>query len=108
MEEKNYAKLVRSIFGDPHLLRREKELNQNPELADAVDQVLEDTWDPFDMEYIAVNDFILEGKDRDAFAEYIRNHAEELARDYTSKALRKLRHPKLSGQLRPFVEFREE
>lgn len=107
MEGKNYAKLASLIFGDPNVLSDEKELNNNREFADAVESLLEDSWDPFDMEYIAVNDFILQGKDREDFAEYIRNNAENMANQYTAKALRKLRHPKNSGQLRQYIKFKE-
>ncbi len=105
---KNYAELIRVIFGEKSIILDEESINKNEELASKVEELLEDCWDPFDMQYIAINDFILEGKSREDFAEYIKENAEDLANRYTGKALRKLRHPKQSGQLKQYIKFIEE
>lgn len=105
---KNYANFVRLIFGEKSILSDEESLNNNEELALKVEEVLSECWNPFDMHYIAINDFVLEGKTEENFAEYIKENADKLAKYYTSKALRKLRHPKCSGQFKPYIKFREE
>lgn len=106
MNEKNYAKLVRQIFG-PQILSEDRELNQNQELADTVEQILTDAWASFELEHIAV-DVILAGKDKEAFAAYICEHADEIANGYTALALRHLKQPKQSKQLRPYIKFNED
>ncbi len=105
---KNYAELIRVIFGEKSILLDEKSINNNEELASKVEELLDDCWDPFDMQYIAINDYILEGKSREDFAKYIKENAEDLANRYVGKALRKLRHPKQSGQLKQYIKFIEE
>ena len=107
MEGKNYANLVRQIFG-PQVLSEDQELNQNQELADAVDRLLENAWYSPEMEHRFVVDFLLEGKGKAEFEEYIREHADELATHYAALALRYLRHPKHSQQLCPYIKFRED
>lgn len=105
---KNYAELIRVIFGEKSILLDEESINKNEELASKVEELLEECWDPFDMQYIAINDFVLEGKSEEDFAQYIKENAEDLANRYTGKALRKLRHPKQSGRLKQHIKFIEE
>lgn len=105
---KNYANLIRLIFGEKSVCLDEKTINENKELSQKTEELLAECWSPFDMHYIAVNDFILEGKTKEDFAEYIKENADELAKHYTAKALRRLRHPKNSGQLKPYIKLREE
>ena len=105
---KNYANFIRLIFGEKSIDLDEETINKNEELAQKTEELLAECWSPQDMHYIAVNDFILEGKTKEEFAEYIRENADKLANYYTAKALRKLRHPKNSGQLKPYIKFRED
>lgn len=106
MENKNYANFVRHIFG-PGILNEDQELNQNQELAHTVDQILEDAWAPRALEHIAI-DVILEGKEKEDLAAYIREHADELATRYSALALRYLKHPRQSKQLRPYIKFADD
>ena len=103
MKEKNYANLVRQIFGT-RLLSEDRDLNRNPALADAVEQIVKAAWGPLAPERVAV-DLMLEGKDKDELAAYIREHAGELANRYHAMALRYLRQPRQTKQLRPYIRF---
>ena len=106
MEKKNYANLARRIFG-PHILNEDRELNQNREFTDTVDRILNGSWGALALEHIAV-DMMLEEKDKADFAEYIMGHAGEIADRYTAMALRRLRYPRQSRQLAPYIQFMED
>ena len=105
MSQKNYANLVRIIFGEKAVLSDDESLNANKQLAETVEQVMNESFAPSSMEALAINNFILEGKNSDDFVRYVQDNAEALARQYMAKAIRKLRHPRQSRQLRPFVEL---
>ena len=109
--KKDYAKLVCTIFGEKSILIDHDAMNADEELGQAVEEMLEELreneFDPRDLHYTAIVDFLMEGKSQDEFAEYIRNHAEDLAKNCMSKALRKLRHPKYSRQLHDFLRYKE-
>ena len=103
MNSKNYAHLLCLVFGGHILLCNEQEFNQNQELADTVDQILTKAWAPAEPENILVRDFLLEGKGKEEFAEYIRLHAEEMADRYHASALRTLRSPSCAKRLRLYL-----
>lgn len=106
---KDYARLIRIIHGERRIIPEEMEAyNNNPELAEIVDEMLLESWDPYDLEYLAINDFILEGKDHNDFVSYIKENAEDIAKHFEAMSLRRLRHPKQSGRIRPFLLSREE
>ncbi len=100
MEKKQYATYLRMIFGDPTI---DDALSDNEELAQAVSNILEETWKEDLLEFTAIDAFVLEGKDTDAFAQYIREHADELAKQYMGRSLRALRHPEKAKPLRRFL-----
>ena len=95
--------MLRLIFGGHTLLCNEQELDQNQELADTVDQILTRAWAPADPENILIRDFLLEGKGKEEFAQYIRLHAEEMADRYHASALRTLRSPSSANRLRLYL-----
>lgn len=103
MDEKQYANLLRQIFGT-RILNDDRELNQNPSLAGAVERIIKAVWAPSALEHVAV-DLMLEGKDQADLAAYIREHAEELAARYHALTLRYLRQPRQTRQLRPYMQF---
>ena len=106
---KDYARLIRIIYGERRIIPEEVEAyNNNPELAEIVDEMLLESWGPYDLEYLAINDFILEGKEHNDFVSYIKENAEDIAKHFEAMALRRLRHPKQSGRIRPFLLPREE
>lgn len=109
--KKDYAKLVCTIFGEKSILIDHDAMNADEELGQAVEEMLEELreneFDPMDLHYTAITDFLMEGKGQDEFAEYIRSQADELATAYIGKALRKLRHPKYSRQLHDFLRYKE-
>lgn len=80
---KDYARLIRIIHGERRIIPEEMEAyNNNPELAEIVDEMLLESWDPYDLEYLAINDFILEGKDHNDFVSYIKENAEDIAKHF--------------------------
>ena len=106
---KDYARLIRIIHGEKRIIPEEVEAyNNNPELAEIVDEMLLESWGPCDLEYLAINDYILEGKDRNDFVSYIKENAEDIAKRFEARALRRLRHPKQSRRIRPFLLPRKE
>ena len=109
--KKDYAKLVCTIFGEKNILIDHDAMNADEELGQAVEEMLEELreneFDPRDLHYTAITDFLMEGKRQEEFAEYIRSQADELATAYIGKALRKLRHPKYSRQLHDFLRYKE-
>ena len=106
---KDYARLIRIIYGERRIIPEEVEVyNNNPELAEIIDEMLLESWGPYDLEYLAINDFILEGKDHNDFVSYIKENAEDIAKHFEAMALRRLRHPKQSGRIRPVLLPRVE
>ena len=57
---KNYAHYLRLIFGNKNVHFDADSININPELAKTVEQQLQDLWDPFSLEHIAVDRFLLQ------------------------------------------------
>ena len=108
MENKNYAYLAHVIFGEKFEFANENEINSNEELANYVDETIVELFEPLGLEYMAINEFILEGKTAADFAKYVRENADVIALKYMSKALRKMRHPNVSRGIREFIEFAEE
>ncbi len=106
---KDYAKLIRAIYGEKRIIPEEEQAyNNNPELAELIDEMLLESWGPCDLEYLAINDFLMEGKSHAEFVEYIRENAEDIAKRFEAIALRRLRHPKQSHRLRPYLIPRED
>ena len=109
--KKDYAKLVCTIFGEKSILIDHDAMNADEELGQAVEEMLEELreneFDPRDLHYTAIVDFLMEGKSKEEFAEYIRSQADDLAKAYIGKALIKLRHPKYSRQLHDFMRYKE-
>ena len=106
MDQKNYAFLLRKIFGIRSLLLDDRAINACPELPAVIDEILDETWGPFDMEYIAVHQFLMQGKGEENYARWIRRNARWLARNKMGKALRRLRHPRSSRRLKRFLIYR--
>lgn len=108
--KRDYAKLVCTVIGEKSILIDHDAMNADEELGQAVEEMLEELreneFDPWDLHYTAIADFLMEGKKEEEFAEYIRSQADELAKAYTSKALRKLRHPKNSRELKDFLRYK--
>ena len=109
--KKDYAKFVCKLLGEKSIFIDYDAMNANEELGQVVEEMLEvlreNEYDPLELHYVAVNDFLMEEKSQDEFAEYIRNHAEDLAKNCMSKALRKLRHPEYSRKLHDFLCYKE-
>ena len=105
MKKKNYAHLVRRIFG-PGILGDDREIAGNQALTDAVDRIIGETWANLALERVAV-EMMLEGKGEEEFAAYIRANADGIAKGYTARALRHLRQPKQAGKLRPYISVSE-
>lgn len=107
MENKNYAYLAHLLFGEKREFANENELNSNERLANYIDETVEELFEPLELEYMSINEFVLEGKTTSDFAEYIRENADDLAARYMGKALKKMRHPSVSKEIRSYVEFKE-
>ena len=109
--KRDYAKFVCTLLGEKSIFIDHDAMNANEKLGQVVEdmheELRENEDDPLELHYVAVTDFLMEGKSQDEFAEYIRNHAEDLAKNCMSKALRKLRHPKYSRQLHDFLRYKE-
>ena len=109
--KRDYAKFVCTLLGEKSILIDYDAMNADEELGQAVEDMLEELreneFDPLELHYVAIADFLMEGKSQDEFAEYIRSQADELATAYIGKALRKLRHPKYSRQLHDFLRYKE-
>ena len=103
MENKNYANLIRAIFGNKSPFLDEDAINSNTELPDIVFDILNDLWDFDELEYIALDSIIAENKSEKEFSEYIKNHSEDIANLYIGKALRKMRHPQYSKKLQQYL-----
>ena len=108
MENKNYAYLAHCIFGEKSEFANENELNSNGKFANYIDKTVIELFEPLELEYMSINEFVLEGKTASDFAEYIRENADTIAAQYMGKALRKMRHPSVSKEIREFVEFSEK
>lgn len=107
MENKNYAYLAHLIFGEKSDFANENELNSNEQLANYIDETVEELFEPLELEYMSINEFVLEGKTKSDFADYIRENADDIAAKYMGKALIKMRHPSVSKEIRSYVEFKE-
>lgn len=103
MENKNYANLIRAIFGNKSPFLDEDAINSNTELPDIIFDILNDLWDFDELEYIALDSIIAENKSEKEFSEYIKNHSEDIANLYIGKALRKMRHPQYSKKLQQYL-----
>ncbi len=108
MYYKNYANFIRVIFGEKSDRLDEESINLSQELAETVEQQLLELWSPFSLEYAAIDRFILNGKEANDFADYIRMNADHLADLYMSRALRQLRQPECADQLRPYIKHKEK
>ena len=105
---KDYAALLHALLADKQMVLDKKEaINANEEIGQAVEEMLEELreneYDPLELHYVALVDFLMEGKSQDEFAEYIRNHAEVLAQSCTHKALRKLCYPKYLRRIKELI-----
>ena len=109
--KRDYAKFVCTLLGEKSILIDHDAMNADEELGQVVEEMLEELreneFDPWDLHYTAITDFLMEGKSKEEFAEYIRSQADELAKAYIGKALIKLRHPKYSRQLHDFLRYKE-
>ena len=48
---KDYARLIRIIYGERRIIPEEVEVyNNNPELAEIIDEMLLESWGPYDLE----------------------------------------------------------
>ena len=103
MENKNYANLIRAIFGNKSPFLDEDAINSNTELPDIIFDILNDLWDFDELEYIALDSIIAEKKSEKEFSDYIKNHSEDIANLYIGKALRKMRHPQYSKKLQQYL-----
>ncbi|MBE6789425.1 MAG: hypothetical protein E7539_07195 [Ruminococcaceae bacterium] len=109
MENKNYAALLRVIFGEKSMLVDDEAMNANPKLAEAVEDKMFELLEVLSpLQYISINDFLLEGKSREDFAQYIRDNADDIATQIQAKALRTMRHPKHSKAFREFMVYKDE
>ena len=106
--KRDYAALLDALLADKQMVFANKEsINANEEIGQVVEEMLEELreneYDPLELHYVALVDFLMEGKSQDEFTEYIRNHAEDLAKNCMSKALRKLRHPKYLRRVKDLI-----
>ncbi len=109
MYYKDYANYIGIIFGKRKEELDEKFIATNRELAAIVEEQLLELWDPFSLEYAAVDRVILKGRnDTEALADYIRKNAYTLADLSINRALRQLRQPEQIEKLRPFLKCKEE
>ena len=107
--KKDYAALLYALLADKQMVLDNKEtINANEEIGQVVEEMLEELreneYDPLELHYVALVDFLMEGKSQDEFTEYIRNHAEDLAKNCMNKALRKLCHPKYLRRIKELIE----
>ena len=109
MYYKDYANYIGIIFGKRKEELDETFINTNPELAAIVEQQIMELWDPFALEYTAVDRVILKGRnDTEILADYIRKNAHTLADLSINRALRQRRRPEQIERLRPFLKYNEE
>ena len=109
MVNRDYAAFLRAIFGEKSILLDDDAMNSNPALAAAVEEKMFEIIDEVPaLQYISINDFLLEGKSKEDFADYIREHADEIAANVQAKILRKLRHPKNSKAFREFLVYKDK
>lgn len=109
MGKKSYATLMCAIYGTDALYRedgtfRDKEIDSNEDLIDEVDEIMEETFGIGSLEYCSLRDFLMERKNVDAFAQYLRDNADEIANRFTAKALRKMRHPRVCKRLAKYLK----
>jgi hypothetical protein len=102
MDSKYNARLLKAVFGEPHVLLYEEELANDENLNNLILDLLEEN--SKGTAFYLMHEYFLEGKNDEEMAQYVRENAEKIAKEAVASVLRSLRRPENAKQLKPFMD----